>query len=126
MTHIKTAELNHNALSYIVSMIEMPHLVWGKTIGIHYVSNHVVIPELSDCYSPFTTWAMCGPIIDREGIQLNTYDNADLSKKRSAAIQTNKGNVIIKYGPTSLIAAMRCFVASKLGEEVEIPQEILE
>lgn len=27
------------------------------------------------------------------------------------------------YGPTPLIAAMRCYVASKLGEEVEIPDE---
>lgn len=29
------------------------------------------------------------------------------------------------YGPTPLIAAMRCFVASKLGDEVEIPEELL-
>mgnify|MGYP006053894009 CR=1 FL=1 len=29
------------------------------------------------------------------------------------------------YGTTPLIAAMRCFVASKLGEEVDIPQELL-
>jgi hypothetical protein len=29
------------------------------------------------------------------------------------------------YGHTPLIAAMRCYVASKLGDEVEIPQELL-
>lgn len=28
-------------------------------------------------------------------------------------------------GPTPLIAAMRCFVASKLGDEVEIPEELV-
>lgn len=27
-------------------------------------------------------------------------------------------------GPTPLIAAMRCYVASKLGDEVEIPEEL--
>jgi hypothetical protein len=27
-------------------------------------------------------------------------------------------------GPTPLIAAMRCYVASKLGDEVEIPSEL--
>lgn len=27
-------------------------------------------------------------------------------------------------GPAPLIAAMRCYVASKLGEEVEIPEEL--
>jgi len=30
------------------------------------------------------------------------------------------------YGPTPLIAAMRCYVASKLGEEVEAPEELLD
>jgi hypothetical protein len=28
-------------------------------------------------------------------------------------------------GPTPLIAAMRCYVASKLGDEVEVPEELL-
>lgn len=28
-------------------------------------------------------------------------------------------------GPTPLIAAMRCFVASRLGDEIEIPEELL-
>jgi hypothetical protein len=28
------------------------------------------------------------------------------------------------YGPTPLIAAMRCYVASKLGAEVEVPDEL--
>jgi hypothetical protein len=31
----------------------------------------------------------------------------------------------MEYGPTPLIAAMRCYVASKLGDEVEIPAELL-
>lgn len=29
------------------------------------------------------------------------------------------------YGPTPLIAAMRCYVASKLGDEVDVPEELL-
>jgi hypothetical protein len=29
------------------------------------------------------------------------------------------------YGQSALIAAMRCYVASKLGDEVEIPEELL-
>jgi hypothetical protein len=28
------------------------------------------------------------------------------------------------YGPTPLIAAMRCYVEAKLGDEVEIPKEL--
>jgi hypothetical protein len=30
----------------------------------------------------------------------------------------------IGFGPTPLIAAMRCYVASKLGDEVEVPNEL--
>ena len=30
-----------------------------------------------------------------------------------------------EYGPTPLIAAMRCFVASRLGDEVDIPEDLL-
>jgi hypothetical protein len=29
-----------------------------------------------------------------------------------------------QHGPTPLIAAMRCYVASKLGDAVEIPEEL--
>ncbi len=32
--------------------------------------------------------------------------------------------VQINHGPTPLIAAMRCYVASKLGDEIEIPEEL--
>ena len=28
------------------------------------------------------------------------------------------------FGPTPLIAAMRCYVTSKLGDEVEIPEAL--
>jgi hypothetical protein len=27
-------------------------------------------------------------------------------------------------GPTPLIAAMRCYVASKMGDEIELPEEL--
>jgi hypothetical protein len=30
----------------------------------------------------------------------------------------------IEYGPTPLIAAMRCYVAAKLGDTVEIPEDL--
>ena len=32
---------------------------------------------------------------------------------------------IDQHGPTPLIAAMRCYVTSKLGDEVEIPKDLL-
>ena len=62
-----------------------------------------------------TDWAQGGPIIEREGIALGqTGDGWEA---------TCDGCIYIS-GPTPLIAAMRCYVASKLGEEVEVPEEV--
>lgn len=64
-----------------------------------------------------TDWSQGGPIIEREKIQL-----AFLGNKWEAWIASDDG---LSNGPTPLIAAMRCYVASKLGDEVEIPEELI-
>jgi hypothetical protein len=33
-------------------------------------------------------------------------------------------DLYVEYGPTPLIAAMRCYVASKLGDEIDLPKEL--
>lgn len=65
-------------------------------------------------YSPSTRWGEGGPIIDREGIEL-----MPVTKGRWVA--SASGTDFNEAGPTPLVAAMRAFVASKLGEEVELP-----
>ena len=41
-------------------------------------------------------------------------------------IEDDETNTLLFSGPTPLVAAMRCYVASKLGDEVEVPDELLE
>jgi hypothetical protein len=94
------------------------------------------------------------PIIEREGITVIRCDDDYATDKRgfttnkripvwgaaigqhgSSAIYGSQGDHwgnaysidedCITYGPTSLIAAMRCYVTSKLGETAEIPEELL-
>lgn len=69
-------------------------------------------------YSPSTDWSQGGPIIDREGISLGeTYTP---TSPRKATICNGPANeAIIEQGKTNLIAAMRCYVASKFGDEVD-------
>ena len=62
-------------------------------------------------YMPSVDWAQAGPIIEREGIALEKY------RDYWVANPTRDPTV---HGPTPLIAAMRCYVASKLGDEVEV------
>ncbi len=59
-----------------------------------------------------TDWLSAGPIIEREGIALIPSWTAERPGFSAD-------------GETPLVAAMRCYVASKLGEDVEIPIEFL-
>ena len=65
----------------------------------------------------FTDWAQGGPIIEREWISVwqvgKNYWKADI------------GGLYPNDGPTPLIAAMRCFVTKALGDEVDVPEELL-
>ena len=65
-----------------------------------------------------TNWSEGGPIIEREGMQLwkgGTW---------CASLDQSFNPPEFETGETPLIAAMRCYVASKLGDEVEIPEEL--
>lgn len=64
-------------------------------------------------YSPSSDWSQGGPIIEREEITISPVDRG----LWGAEIELSR--VIYEQGPTPLIAAMRCFVYSKFGEEVE-------
>ena len=85
-------------------------------------------------YSPSTDWAYGGPIIEREGIQwceLNGrieagsgFNYIEWRQDWDSSICMGEGSGF-GTGPTSLIAAMRCLVASKLGDEVEVPDELI-
>lgn len=81
-------------------------------------------------YRPSVAWIQGGPIIEREAIDLFTEKHAYPESWCASVAQYQNGQRLVgwrlhKYGPTPLVAAMRCFVASKLGDEVEIPEELL-
>jgi hypothetical protein len=69
-------------------------------------------------YTPSTDWAQGGPIIECEGICLHKY------KDGSGWSATYSAQDPEQYGPSPLIAAMRCYVASKLGDDINIPEEL--
>jgi len=71
-------------------------------------------------FNPSTNWAQGGPIIEREKIRLDTTWNFE-DGNWSARIDSVGG---WWQGDTPLIAAMRCYVVSKLGDEIEIPKEL--
>jgi hypothetical protein len=72
--------------------------------------------EFEEVYEPSTDWAQGGPIIEREYMYLE-YSGI------WRAYCTQNGNSFMSVGATPLIAAMRCYVASKLGDDIELPTE---
>ena len=94
---IKTSQLKGNALNWAVGQA-------------HRDADLVPV-----AYS--TDWAFGGPIIEREELSnLKCYGTNDWG--------CNNGDIFCD-GPTPLIAAMRCYVTCKLGDEVEIPEELI-
>ena len=105
---MKTNELTGAALDWAVAKCEgVPIGIAGGTLW-HGHTNKTVRVHYS------TNWAQGGPIIEQEGIEF-----------RASGTQASIVDGRTYYGPTHLIAAMRCYVASKLGDEVEVPVELL-
>jgi hypothetical protein len=69
-----------------------------------------------------TNWAQGGPIIEQEGISLIRQTSDRWVSEYSNGC--DRFDHARSHGPTPLIAAMRCYVASKLGDAVDVPDEI--
>jgi hypothetical protein len=107
---IKTAELTGPALDWAVAKCELPD-GWPE----------IVLGDETD-YS--TSWAQGGPIIEAVGMTLMYCEGEYIAGTNPECFDNQVFMYHKQYGPTHLIAAMRCYVASKLGDEVEIPEEL--
>lgn len=107
---IKTTELTGAALDWAVAKCEgKEHLFDGHEVGRLRYS---------------TDWSEGGPIIERERITVMAGSEAQPHHRYwMAEIFTDDS--LYAFGDTPLVAAMRCWVTSRLGEEVDIPEELL-
>jgi hypothetical protein len=105
---MKTFELTGAALDWAVAKCE----------GVEFTYEDHPAHELI-CFKYSTDWAQGGPIIERECIDLQ-YQGGDVDVWAADIFDADCS----VYGDTALVAAMRCYVVSKLGDEVEIPEEL--
>lgn len=122
---MKTSELIGSALDWAVAKAEglktdIP--AWATTpwvrctdpSGMQYV-----------CPRFHADWAQGGPIIERERLGVCYYHEADgWEVPNWAAWRTDTDDRVQIMGETALIAAMRCFCSAKLGDEIDIPEEL--
>ena len=124
---IKTSELTGPALDWAVAKCEgfESFEFWHTGAVTTRQENGLTITHR---YS--TDWAQGGPIIEREKLCVGYRHQLDpvyvplLDPATICWARTTAGGYL-NCGPTPLIAAMRCFVASKLGDEVDVPEELL-
>jgi preprotein translocase subunit Sec61beta len=105
MRTIATEELAGDALNWAVA----------KCLGVEHRAGILSYSE---------SWASAGPIIDSAKIAIDPNDAvmpmAVIVPKPGSRFQYRQ------YGPTMLIAAMRCFVDCELGSHVDIPDELVQ
>lgn len=102
---IKTSELVGNALDWAVATANGEDISEGLTDDERYSTN----------------WAQGGPI--KSANRISTEIKHD-GWWVACIYDLNDDRTFIHLDHDELVAAMRCYVASKLGDEVEIPGEL--
>ena len=120
---VKTKDLTGQALDWAVAAasgataLQSDDIRWFFTL---HGSTYVLSSGWGAMsYHPSTNWAQGGQLIEREKICVHVgHDGVWL-----ACIRQNYGDLgeYMQGGCSPLVAALRCYVASKLGKEVEIP-----
>jgi len=117
---LKTQDLTGEALDWAVARCDNED--WSDEACIVNVTMFDKYTGTICNYS--ADWAQGGPIIERE--EIGIVRNAPCSKGREwearPSITAKGAGGKWGYGPTPLVAAMRAYVASNLGDEVEIPE----
>lgn len=139
---IKVSEASGVVLDWLVAKsqgfdvwhnaIRNGHIMHGFWVSGYYpVDLNSWLPI--DSYKPSTNWAQGGPIIEREEIELRVLPNSFTESEHlnfldgdswEANIWPADRDAIACCGTSPLIAALRSFCVSRLGEVVEVPEEL--
>ena len=133
---IKTHELTGAALDWAVAQIEIA--AWAEyDRRLHNdedtgprPSEYLGDYHFGSGWTPSTDWSQGGPIIEREIHNLFKWNQIEPGPELWCGVHNRKtpeGIYALQAdGPTPLVAAMRCFVSSRLGDEVDVPDELTE
>lgn len=112
---VETDKLVGAQLDWAVAKAEGHSPYIQPATGLNTIKRGCVV----DYYNPSSNWSWAGPIIENE---LHSIQHAEHSKWGGVIWQAESGDNLA-YGPTFLIAAMRCYVKTKLGHTVEVPND---
>jgi len=110
---MKTSELTGAALDWAVAK------AWQ-----HVYSDRALLQAVAEGYKPSTDWSQGGPIIEREKIDLSLQFYGWVAHHGKYRMREMNQPYYTQKADTPLIAAMRCYVESKMGDEIDIPKEL--
>lgn len=119
---MKTSELIGPAFDWVVARCE--------GVEVEYINDGITrcllrVAPFTGVYSPSTLWAQGGPIIERERVEIRCNDYEWQAFCFGFPVsRAHSGKKTWAAGPTPLIAAMRCYCCAKLGEFIDIPEEL--
>lgn len=123
---IQTKDLDRDALNWAVAKCEDGYNFYNfDGTGLPWdvdASNPDDEENGAVWFKPSTNRAQGWPIIERE--KISTQCRGDGVWFASTPEQY-AGSAANATGPTDLIAGLRCFVDSRLGSEVEVPDELV-
>ena len=126
---MQTSELTGATLDWAVAKCENFYTDGFSIIRVWNNRVTKIIPgdyetgEMYTSYSPSSDWSQGGPIIEREGVDICTSTRGGWIA--TLLVDCEGSEVVRGEGATALVAAMCCYVASKLGDIVEVPEELL-
>lgn len=123
MQVVKVSEVSGVALDWLVAKASQP--VYSDTALVAAVrGGYDAFGHFHEPFNPSTKWAQGGPIIERiKGLQFKHWLESKPESCCEVHIHNYEGDWIA-FGPTPLVAAMRCYCCSKLGDVVDIPEEL--
>jgi len=120
---MKTADLTEDALDWAVR----------ECLDRNQLFEFGLTESVTPSWRPSTSWSQGGPIIERERIELTIRKRFETDGRRTVTwvattvvrvqFQNYQGipTPFVGEATEPLVAAMRSYVASKLGAEVEVP-----
>lgn len=133
MSLVKTDTLDGAALDWAVGFARSLAATDGKPVLARDLMAKAMKNGMA---SPSTDWAQGGPLIERHDIWVRPFTahmspesehlRVDENKRIMASLRcpVQKMN-FSAFGPTYLIAAMRCYLLGALGKEIEVPGSLV-
>ncbi|CDG95849.1 conserved hypothetical protein [Xenorhabdus bovienii str. puntauvense] len=119
---IKTSELTGRALDWAVCLAIGGAANKDNTEVQAPNRDYYLLSNGKGNFAPSTDWSQCGELIDEYGIQLIWVSDATIE----ASSHLMNKLVVSEFGSNHLESACRLIVLGKLGDEVDIPDELVE